>query len=109
MNIELEYCYRDFGNNKRYNSVIFSNRSNTPLWKIEEGLLRHLGDRHTFSASQLELPEMFFRDCPYDPSLDWEMHEYCGAKETDVPTNDARGRDIREFLSQLREPVARSI
>ena len=103
MNIEIEYCYRDFGNFKSYNSVIFGNLSNMPIGAVHENLLRLMGEDRTFVASKLSLPEMFFTDSPYDPDLDWEMHEYCAATETDTLINDALGRDIRELMSQMEQ------
>jgi hypothetical protein len=61
-----------------------------------------LGNDPIFNASRLDVPEMFFQQFPYDPELDWPMHEYRGVSETDTPASDAKRRDIAELLSQLR-------
>jgi hypothetical protein len=72
MNIEFEYRYRDFGNNKRYGVVVFGNRTNILIDRIRLRLQRlMIGDGMTFSASHLKIPEMFFPDSPFDPALDW--------------------------------------
>jgi hypothetical protein len=102
MNVEFQYRYRDFGNYKRYSSVVFGNKRGMPIDDISRILLQLVGDDETFTASRLGIPEMFFADFPYNPSLDWEMHEYCGVSSTDLPINDAHGRDIRDLLAQLR-------
>ena len=102
MNIEFEYRYRDFGNNKRYGVVVFGNRTNILIERIRLRLQRlMIGDGMTFSASHLKIPEMFFPDSPFDPALDWEMHEFCDASDTDLPVNDVGGRDITEVVSLL--------
>lgn len=102
MNVQFEYRYRDLGNFKRYGSVVFGNRNDLPTDNINRLLLELTGSDETFVASRLGIPEMFFPDFPYSPSLDWEMHEYCGVSQTDLPINDAQGRDIMDLLSQMR-------
>lgn len=102
MNIELEYRYRDFGNFKNYGSVVFGNQSNLAIEEVDLAILELVGDDQTFVASRLGIPEMFFTDFPYDPDLDWEMHEYSRVSETDLPINDAQHRDICDLLSQMR-------
>jgi hypothetical protein len=102
MNVEFQYRYRDFGNFKRYNSVVFGNESGMQIDDISRIMLQLVGDDETFTASRLGIPETFFTDFPYNPSLDWEMHEYCGVSSTDLPNDDARSRDIRDLLAQMR-------
>jgi hypothetical protein len=101
MNVDFEYRYRDFGNNKRYGAVVFGNRTNVSIDEIRLRSQVLVGDDMAFSASWLGIPEMFFPDSPYDPALDWDMHEFCDASATDSPINDAGGRDVAEVLSQL--------
>lgn len=102
MNVEFQYRYRDFGNFKNYGSVVFGNQSGLPTDEINRGLIQLTGDDETFAASRLGIPEMFFTDFPYNPDLDWEMHEYCRVSPTKLPVNDAQGRDIEELLSQMK-------
>lgn len=102
MNVEFSYRYRDFGNFKKYGSVVFGNRGGIPAEEIDQALLRLTGNEQVFVASELSIPEMFFTEFPYSPKLDWEMHEYCGVSETDAQVDDAEGRDIEDLLVQLR-------
>ena len=100
MNVAFEYRYRDLGNFKNHNSVVFANRLGLPAEKISNTLLELTGADNLFFASDHGLPEMFFKDFPYDPDLDWEMHEYLGASDTDMPADDHKGRDISDLLSE---------
>lgn len=102
MNVEFEYMYRDLGNFKNYNSVVFSNQYKLTVEEIHRRVSRILGNDPIFHASRAEVPEMFFQQFPYDSELDWPMHEYCGVSETEMSVNDAKHRDIQELLSQLR-------
>jgi hypothetical protein len=104
MNIEFEYRYRDYGNFKNYNSIVFGNKHGLPVKEIEQKISRMLGNELFFDASRIGIPEMFFKQFPYDPELDWPMHEYCGVSETMSPINAAEGRDIRDLLDCM-EPV----
>ncbi len=99
MNIKFQYRYRDYGNFKNYNSVIFRNGDNLPVEAIDKIISKVLLRDTSFEASRLNVPEMFFKNFPYDPELDWPMHEYCGVEETDLPQNDTQGRDIRDLIS----------
>jgi hypothetical protein len=105
LNVEFEYRYRDFGNFKRYNSVVFGNLSDMPINEIDQALLQIMGEEQTFAALQCKVPEMFFTEFPYDPDLDWPMHEFCGVCVTDLPINDLHGRDIEDLIRQMREAV----
>lgn len=102
MNIEFTYRYRDLGNFKNHGSVIFGNQKDLSVEKIDEVLINLTGENQTFVASRLKIPEMFFADFPYDPELDWEMHEYCGVSVTDLPINDILGRDIDDLIAQMK-------
>jgi hypothetical protein len=101
MNIEFEYRYRDYGNFKNYNSVVFGNKNNLASKEIDRIISEVLGSDQFFEASRLGVPEMFFKQFPYDPELDWPMHEYCGVSETASPINDAQSRDISDLLSRM--------
>jgi hypothetical protein len=99
MNVAFEYRYRDLGNFKNYNSVVFANELGLPSEKIDNTLLELTGPERLFFAADHGLPEMFFKDFRYDPELDWGMHEYLGASSTDAPSDDREGRDISDLLS----------
>ncbi|MGH9560101.1 MAG: hypothetical protein ACRD3S_01485 [Terracidiphilus sp.] len=102
MNVEFEYVYRDLGNFKNYSSVIFGNQNNLRVEEIHRRVSQILGNDPTFYASLVGIPEMFFQQFPYDPELDWPMHEYSGVSETEMSVSDAKRRDIEELLLQLR-------
>lgn len=102
MNIEFEYLYRDSGNFKSYGSVVFGNPNNVTIEEIDQSIIELLGDDRTFNASRLAVPEMFFTEFPYNPDLDWGLHEYSGVSASHLPVNDAQRRDISDLLSQMR-------
>lgn len=103
MNVEFRYRYRDFGNFKNYGSVVFANREGIPIEEIDQALLHFTGSEQVFVASELAIPEMFFKEFPFSPRLDWEMHEYCGVSETVAQVDDAEGRDVEDLFARLKE------
>jgi hypothetical protein len=98
LNIEFEYLYRDCGNFKNYGKVVFANRHNLSAKEIHEKILSTGMPEPFFRASGLGLPDLYFKDFPYDPELDHELHEYHRAAETKEPTNDAGERDITDLV-----------
>jgi hypothetical protein len=56
VNIEFEYRYRDYGNFKNYNSVVFGNEKNLAVEEIDSVISRVFGDDRTFEASAWESP-----------------------------------------------------
>lgn len=103
MNIELEYLYRDCGNFKNYGKVVFANQRSISAKEIHEKLLSIVMPEPFFRASDLGLPDLFFKDFPYDPELDHELHEYHRVCETEEPPNDAANRDIVDLLFKIGE------
>jgi hypothetical protein len=105
MNIEFEYRYRDWGNFKRYGAVVFQNQHRISIDEVSQRVLSASIDGQFIDASQLGLPELFFRDSPFDPDLDHGLHEYCSVSETELPANDASSRDILDLLLRMEAPV----
>jgi hypothetical protein len=103
MNIELEYIYRDSGNFKNFGKVVFANKRSLTAKEIHEEVLRAVMPEPFFRASDLGLPDLYFKDFPYDPELDHELHEYRRVSETKEPTNDAADRDITDLLSVIEK------
>jgi len=103
MNIELEYLYRDYGNFKNYGTVVFANQRNLSAKEIHEKVLGTVVPEPFFRASDLGLPDLYFKDFPYDPELDHEFHEYRRVSETREPTNDAAERDITDILVAIEK------
>ena len=108
MNIEFRYMYRDMGNFKNYGEVVFGNRFNRSPDEIRKQIFRCLGSGLIFKASALRIPALFFKDFPYDPQLDHEMHEFFEVSETELPASDAEQRDIADMLTEMREKCVMS-
>jgi len=101
MNIEFEYMYRDLGNFKSYGTVVFSNQFSLSAPAVNSALLSALGSYQNFRASDLGIPELFFKEFAFDSELDWEMHEFCDVVQTDLPVSDTRARDIKDVLQEV--------
>jgi hypothetical protein len=101
MNIEFEYRYRDWGNFKRYGTVVFQNQHSLTCEEVRQRVLGALTDGQFFDAAHLGIPELFFSDSPFDPDLDHGQHEFCSASETELPANDVPHRDINDFLLKM--------
>lgn len=103
MNIEFHYIYRDCGNNKNFGKVIFGNENSLPAKKIHKKILKIFISDPVIWASKLRLPDLFFKDLPYDPGLDHELHEYLEVCETEEPVDDPAKRDIEELLLEIKK------
>jgi hypothetical protein len=101
MNIEFQYLYRDWGNFKNFGSLVFGNRSRLATDEIRRRVERAINCDHAFVASRLKVPELFFRDIPYNPEFDHGFHEFFDALETDLTPNDPTDRDILDLLAAL--------
>lgn len=99
MNVVLEYLYRDAGNYKNWQEVIFTNKAKIPLSKLNEDIKSRLIDGLYFSAEALQLPTAYFDNV--DAELDHNWHEYSECRLTDAPETDLPKRDISDFLSAL--------
>jgi hypothetical protein len=102
MNIKFEYLYRDCGNFKNYGKAVFANQHNLSAKEIHENILSIVMPEPFIRASDLGLPDLYFRDFPFDPELDHELHEYHRASETKEPTNDVADRDITDLLLAIK-------
>lgn len=99
-NAEFEYLYRDAGNYKFRNSIIFANPSAINLEEAEERIQRLLGSLF-FIASQIRVPEVF----PFlngEPTEDDHCyHEFASLRPTTEAPNDTHGRSIAEFVEEI--------
>lgn len=109
MNVEfirLNYLYRDFGNYKKHNSVIFSNPSRLTIEEIEPELRKHLLEDTWFIHSHWNLPDLHFE------KIDWEQdhayHEFVALEyvkesmKTDIITIDSFLKKLNsEFSSHF--------
>jgi len=105
MNIEFEYRYRDWGNFKKYGAVVFENQNRLTVEEVSKRVLRASTDGRFFDASQLGMSDLFFRDSPFDPDLDHDLHEFCSVSETNLPADDTLHRDILDLLLTMEAPV----
>jgi hypothetical protein len=98
MNLQLNYMYRDYGNYKSHNSVIFKNQEKLNAAAADELVRAVLIDGMYFVAQLAKLPELFFKDFGYDSGLDHEWHEFDSFEETDAEPSDEHGRDAHALI-----------
>lgn len=106
MNIEFQYLYRDWGNFKNFGSLVFENRSRLAIDEIRRRVERTMDSDRTFVASRLKMPELFFRDIPFNPQFDHGFHEFFDTLETELTPNDPADRDILDLLVELEAQTA---
>ncbi|HTA83258.1 MAG TPA: hypothetical protein VK783_10005 [Bacteroidia bacterium] len=96
-NIKFNYLYRDAGNYKLFDEVIFSNPKNIPLNKIENIIKVHLMDGMYFDPQEWGIPLLEFPE--YDEELDHDWHEF---ESIEITTEEATDyRTISQFLKQI--------
>ena len=100
VNVEFQYLYRDAGNFKNFGSVIFANRGGIDVASVEEAIRSAIFENQ-FDAASLKVPELFFKEFPYDPELDHPLHEFACLIATDGRVTDAHRRDIADIPSQI--------
>lgn len=83
--IQFNYLYRDSGNYKKYDFVIFANPGNIELAELESLIKSKLIWGEWFYAEDWKLPELFlpFFDFKIDPT--W--HEFESVEYTDEAAN----------------------
>lgn len=96
------FIYRDFGNNKKWGDVIFSNPRNLHVDTITKMAEKVLIDQTYFVASKANVADLHFREYSYDDELDHNWHECCAFQLTDEPQNDLYRRSIEEFIELLQ-------
>lgn len=98
MNIRMTYLYRDAGNYKYWQDVVFSNRQNLTVDQLNSEIKKCLYSGEYFDACLAPLPiEM---DDEYDLELDHSWLEFHSFEETDeVPQVDL---DVIEFIDRLK-------
>lgn len=98
MNISFDYLYRDAGNNKLYNSVIYKNEHNFPLIFLRRAIEACFYLRVYFVPETLNIPRLKFRND--DPDLDHLWHEFDSISETDLPNTE--GMNVTGLLELLQ-------
>lgn len=93
-NIKLTYLYRDTGNYKLWNEIVFSNRFEICLDIISRTIITNLIEGEFFIPEMWELPRLSFES--FDPELDHSYHEF---HEIEIAsTNTSPEKDIVELL-----------
>lgn len=98
-NLKFSYLYRDAGNYKNYNEVVFGNRQGLSMEKLRATIESNLIEGQWFVAKDLELPSLFFKEFEWDEELDHNWHEFQDLEETEEEAN--REEDIQVFLDRL--------
>jgi hypothetical protein len=97
-NIKFNYFYRDSGNYKNFNSIIFDNPQNMELSAIEALINSKLIFQQWFYADQWQVPDLHCGT--WDNELDHTFHEFEGVEYTDESADS--GMDIALFINILQ-------
>jgi len=97
-NIKFNYLYRDGGNYKKFNSIVFDNLQNIELSALEDLIRSKLISQHWFYADQWQVPELHFGT--WDDELDHSFHEFESVEYTDEPADD--GAETTLFINILK-------
>lgn len=101
MHIKLSYLYRDAGNYKNYYEIVFSNPHNISIEEVTTSIENHLIGGLWFVASDWQVPDLHFKDEPWDNDLDHEWHEFDNIVETlELPTTT---ESIDHLLKRSKE------
>lgn len=92
--IKFNYLYRDAGNYKLFDSIIFANNDSMNLEYIELIISKNLIEGDYFVPEKWNVPRLSFGN--YSPELDHDYHEFESIELTDeIPSGTY---DISEFL-----------
>jgi hypothetical protein len=98
-NIKFFYLYRDSGNYKKFNSVIFSNPHNIPLQEIEKLIRSKLIDGLWFYADKWQITDLHFDT--WDNEIDHAFHEFEEIIYTDEAANAIYA--VCEFMELIKK------
>lgn len=96
-NIKFNYLYRDAGNYKLFNSIIFTNPDKSDLETIRKKISEALIDGEFFSPEEWNIPRLEFEKP--DDDLDHSWHEFESLELT--PESSEKMKNIEEFLSRI--------
>ena len=106
-NIKFVYLYRDGGNYKQHNEIIFSNPNQRPLAEVEKIIRKNLIDNSWFVAKDWNIPDMHFKNYNWDNKIDHDWHEFDRLEETNGITFEPE--TIEDFLSKINRVTAKFI
>jgi hypothetical protein len=96
MNIKFCYLYRDGGNYKNFNEVVFSNPNSINLLEIEKLIREKLIDDKWFYSKEWNVPDVHFKEFGYDSEIDVDWHEFEAIEETSEKALEQNS--IEDFL-----------
>ena len=84
-NIQFNYRYRDGGNYKSFNAIIFSNPDNQLVSYLDQLIRSKLIDETYFYANQWNVPNLYFT--AFNPDTDPTWHEFENVEYTNLEPN----------------------
>lgn len=99
-NIEFGYLYRDGGNYKKRDSVVFSNPDELTYEVVGEVLRMTFLPDGLFIAGQIRVPEVFLYSEGEFSQDDHCYHEFDFCRSTAKPVDDRQGRSAVEFVAE---------
>lgn len=103
--IRFEYRYRDYGNYKQFNEIVFANPDQLPLSLIQSFFAFAVtaafpdADETQFHAEELRLPTLYFDGKRNEDDHLW--HEAICFSETLDSASSVETRTIQQFLFEL--------
>ena len=98
-NIKFAYLYRDAGNYKNYNEIIFDNPTYVSVEIFRTLIESKFIDKQWFYAKDLQLPELYFEE--WDRELDHDLHEFESLTFTNKVSNSPFSIDY--FFELMKE------
>ena len=98
-NIKFSYFYRDGGNYKKFDYVIFANPDNIGLSEIENIIQEKLIDETWFYADEWKLPELFLETFHFRVDPTW--HEFEAIEYTNEEPDSAIS--LSEFIDAVNK------
>lgn len=105
MNIKFSYLYRDASNYKQFKEIIFANPNKIALEEIRTKIQSKLMEGSWFIARDWNVPDLHFKEYPWDSKIDHEWHEFdCVEETTEVKTVSI---SVEEFIEQINKEVVK--
>jgi hypothetical protein len=107
MNINFNYLYRDAGNYKQHNQVVFANPNELPIQKIKNAIAENLIDGCWFVAKNWNVPDLHFKEYDWDAQIDHDWHEFeCVEETSNIPTEE---QSIEDFIERIKVRKSQTI
>jgi len=99
MNVIFEYLYRDAGNYKNWESIVFSNPNSYGIDMLRASIRKAMSNDGYFDALAVRLPDLHFPK--FSAVLDLPLHEFFDVSATDQNPDDLHSRSIDELLTEI--------